>query len=78
MGAELWLFEVRPRIRDSVVRWILKGGSYASQQSSKGDINLTFIVKPISNPYVLTAAGRLRRGDLLMGPPLKAGWRCSP
>ena len=35
--------------------------------------NLNFIVKPSSDMYILTAAGRLRRGDLIMGPPLKAG-----
>ena len=44
----------------------------------KLNINLYFIVKPSSDTYITTAAGRLRRGDLLMGPPLKAGERWPP
>ena len=49
------------------------------KQNPKGNNSiLTFIVKPSYDPYITTAAGRLRRGDLLMGPPLKAGERWPP
>ena len=43
------------------------------KQNPKGNSILTFIVKPSYDPCITTAAGRLRRGDLIMGPPLKAG-----
>ena len=58
--------------------WYYNITSYQSKKTSKLNINLYFIVKPSSDTYITTAAGRLRRGDLLMGPPLKAGERWPP
>ena len=49
-----------------------------NQQNFKLNINLYCIVKPSSDTYLTTAAGRLRWGDLLMGPPLREGERWPP